>query len=381
MHTVFRESLPLIEDEPIEQIFLDERDKSWVIALGGEWPYKSEEPEWLIGMNLLIRAGETAISKTVKKPTTDQYILRTRELFLQQFKVLHPAISQLQERDRSQRLAPLPTIVKTLRYLQGENIDLSHCIPKEPQLLVLDADSLKAKIEVLQTNGLDAPAVVNKAPSILNRNPETINQTIQYLCGQGFNVQKIIKKSPALLTYSINSLGEKIENLQQLGLDHKRVIDQNPTVISLSPQTIRERIESIGQLKLNATSLINRVPVILAYAPDSLSRKVRSLRAIGRLWKMPEAQVLELIEAWPQILTYRPGRLRTLARVANHTLDTKHEINTPGIRRIVMHNLEAVMVGYLEEGSIFTRKLGEPALRKLINQYPDDPVVKAYHKG
>jgi hypothetical protein len=179
-----------------------------------------------------------------------------------------------------------------------------------------------------------------------------------------------------------------------LGLDGIKLVNASPNIIGLSTDSIAIKLHAINSIGLDGARIISESPGILTYAVESLAKKVRTIRAISRLWGYEQEVADNVIENIPQILSHKPGKIRTVATVASELLTQQSEIGVREVQGALMQNIERVVAAYL----LHREQINTPAdIKRLARRFektepaelremilnansisPGDPVLKQY---
>ncbi|MEK7153309.1 MAG: hypothetical protein AAB834_05145, partial [Patescibacteria group bacterium] len=189
--------------------------------------------------------------------------------------------------------------------------------------------------------------------------------TLRALYARNVDGVSAVNTLPALLTHGVDTIIRHLDGLDKLGFDSTQLVNANVGCLTLSTEAVQERLQAM-------------------YA---------AVRAWG--WPDYKAYVNRMVTELPTILSSKSDRTRLLARIATRLLPqyNQNQIRPADIRTLYIATPEMVVAAYLQRGLVirsiagliyYTRRnehLDREALKGLIAQHPDDPVVKAYLRG
>jgi len=338
--------------------YLAPGDISWLQLLGGE-PEREDSLSWLELMDTLARTGSPAIDDS----TLDhrQEIYSSRRLFYTQL----PKIDKSSFKAfYSPNTLPKPdTFIDTMRYLHNQRVDILRICNEFPKAMGFTVSNVEHKMKYYDSIGVAAVEIFNKFPYVIGYSGQTIPQ--------------------------------KVELMSSLGIMPSAAINIHPRVLSLPSSAIIDRSEFFKAKGFDFAAIVNKNPRLLTFATENISHKLNAMYAAAKAWGIEDYKSIinNLVEQWPTILTYKAGKIRTLARIASisFSAESLEEVNTSTLSNSMTANLEATLVAYLR-GEIAkpsdmymqSRKykvLGTQALKKIVAKNKENPVVKVYMRN
>ena len=285
------------------------------------------------------------------------------------------------------------SVAQKINNLKSLGLDATKVITALPECLGYAPQSIKDKFDKLTSLGLDAAKVINKLPDILYNSQDTLSTKITNLLRLGIST-KAIERGPALTNFDPETVKTKLAELIKLGMNAQKVVNSHPAILNLSEDNISRKLTALQDYGLDALAVVETKPGILALTPEKARSKLLLLEAAGRSWgwQEPRKHIARIVQEWPLILTYSPGKLRTLIRVASEAFSpmAAESVSKTQLQALVTNNLEQSVVVYINHrGEISTPKdivriakgykhLEKAALRTIILGSTNDSVAKIY---
>jgi hypothetical protein len=373
---------------------INPQDKAWLRELGCSWPEDSEETAWLDKINTFVEVGSVHVTTGFSDAEREE-VIEARNQFFSHLPKIALAVSYRQDNDNHPLVIPVDTFIGAQRALYSHGVKAVQAINRHPMLLSLSSWEVVNKINNLEALGLEVPKVINRLPSLLMQNPGTLKAKLEDLTDIGLHMPRLANLDAKILSFDLEEVRKRVDFLNQKGLNGVSLINSVPSIAGLDTSSVDEKISNLKALGLDYKNVIMGYAASLTTSPDLLRQKVRTLRAIGKHWGLDQNGVTKLIEDYPTILAYKRDRIKTIARIADRTLDQRFPVTKNDLISTGMASLERMVAAYLERGNEITEPkhirtaslrqpyagMGKEALRGIIGQHPDDPVAKSYLKG
>ncbi len=175
------------------------------------------------------------------------------------------------------------SIVGVLRLIHDlEGVNVVSALNSYPQLLGIDPDICKSRIDNIESAGIKIDRVINKFSPALGITSEKLNDKLSELTNLGLNARHVVTVYPSVLGMSITEIKSVLEGFKLIGLDATKIIDDEPNM--LRPNKIAHskiKMSYLNRLGINAVIAINNFPPILtSMSTESVKKKIDDLRAI-----------------------------------------------------------------------------------------------------
>ena len=303
-------------------------------------------------------------------------------------------------------------------------------ITSHPAALHYTFKNIDKKIDGLKERGFKNPAkMITSFPAVLSYTFENIDEKIDGLKERGFkNPIKMITSFTAILGLAFENIDKKINELKERGFNNPvKIITSNPTILGLAFKNIDNKINGLRERGFkDPVKMITSLPAVLGYTFENIENKINGLkergfknpikmiifftailglafknidRKLNMLKKLVEHYDLNLdpinfIEGFPSFLGFKMDKIWCTARIINEKVKSTDEATKPKISKLLIKNLEDLIMSGRTKTSIDlksliseAKKIKEQQLSKeekrlRISALPDnDKLKKRYFRG